>query len=42
MTEFGEAADYLRKSDSELMKLHNIPFDGKYQTQLDKCEDTVN
>ncbi|XP_069608234.1 myosin-7B isoform X1 [Ranitomeya imitator] len=29
MSEFGEAADYLRKSDDELMKLHTIPFDGK-------------
>uniref|UniRef100_A0A8C5PP49 Myosin heavy chain n=1 Tax=Leptobrachium leishanense TaxID=445787 RepID=A0A8C5PP49_9ANUR len=29
MSEFGEAADYLRKSDKELMKLQTIPFDGK-------------
>ncbi|XP_063000994.1 myosin-7B [Elgaria multicarinata webbii] len=29
MTEFGEAAEYLRKSYEELMKYHNIPFDGK-------------
>nr|XP_033818887.1 myosin-7B [Geotrypetes seraphini]XP_033818888.1 myosin-7B [Geotrypetes seraphini] len=29
MSEFGEAADYLRKSEKELMKLHTIAFDGK-------------
>ncbi|KAE8576739.1 hypothetical protein XENTR_v10004303 [Xenopus tropicalis] len=29
MTEFGEAADYLRKSAQELMKVQTIAFDGK-------------
>ncbi|KAH0619039.1 hypothetical protein JD844_018644 [Phrynosoma platyrhinos] len=29
MTEFGEAAEYLRKSYEELMKYHTMPFDGK-------------
>lgn len=29
MAEFGEAAEYLRKSYEELMKYQNIPFDGK-------------
>uniref|UniRef100_K7FV81 Myosin heavy chain 7B n=1 Tax=Pelodiscus sinensis TaxID=13735 RepID=K7FV81_PELSI len=29
MTEFGEAADYLRKSYTEQLKLQTIPFDGK-------------
>uniref|UniRef100_A0A7M4F151 Myosin heavy chain 7B n=1 Tax=Crocodylus porosus TaxID=8502 RepID=A0A7M4F151_CROPO len=29
MTEFGEAAEYLRKSYTEQLKLQTIPFDGK-------------
>ncbi|XP_061487664.1 myosin-7B isoform X2 [Rhineura floridana] len=29
MSELGEAAGYLRKSYEELLKYHNIPFDGK-------------
>nr|XP_020638054.1 myosin-7B isoform X1 [Pogona vitticeps] len=29
MTEFGEAAEYLRKSYEEMMKYHTMPFDGK-------------
>ncbi|XP_074868181.1 myosin-7B-like [Carettochelys insculpta] len=29
MNEFGEAADYLRKSYTEQLKLQTIPFDGK-------------
>uniref|UniRef100_A0A670K3N9 Myosin-7B-like n=1 Tax=Podarcis muralis TaxID=64176 RepID=A0A670K3N9_PODMU len=29
MAEFGEAAEYLRKSYEEMLKYHNIPFDGK-------------
>nr|XP_033797179.1 myosin-15 isoform X1 [Geotrypetes seraphini] len=29
MSEFGEAADFLRKSDKELMKLQTVAFDGK-------------
>ncbi|XP_060628347.2 myosin-7B [Anolis sagrei] len=29
MAEFGEAAEYLRKSYEELMKYHTMPFDGK-------------
>uniref|UniRef100_A0ACB8F646 Myosin-7B n=1 Tax=Sphaerodactylus townsendi TaxID=933632 RepID=A0ACB8F646_9SAUR len=32
MSEFGEAAEYLRKSYQELMKYQNIPFDGKKRT----------
>ncbi|XP_053103198.1 myosin-7B [Hemicordylus capensis] len=29
MAEFGEAAEYLRKSYAEMMKYQNLPFDGK-------------
>lgn len=31
MSEFGEAAEYLRKSYTEQLKLQTIPFDGKPQ-----------
>lgn len=29
MTEFGEAAPYLRKSEKELMKAQTVAFDGE-------------
>uniref|UniRef100_A0A8C4KJV5 Myosin heavy chain 7B n=1 Tax=Dromaius novaehollandiae TaxID=8790 RepID=A0A8C4KJV5_DRONO len=34
MSEFGEAAEYLRKSYTEQLKLQTIPFDGKPQGSL--------
>lgn len=34
MSEFGEAAEYLRKSYTEQLKLQTIPFDGKTLRQL--------
>lgn len=34
MSEFGEAAEYLRKSYTEQLKLQTIPFDGKTSGQL--------
>uniref|UniRef100_A0A8C8B8D6 Myosin heavy chain 7B n=1 Tax=Otus sunia TaxID=257818 RepID=A0A8C8B8D6_9STRI len=34
MTEFGEAADYLRKSYTEQLKLQTIPFDGKKRSWI--------
>lgn len=34
MSEFGEAAEYLRKSYTEQLKLQTIPFDGKTPRQL--------
>lgn len=37
MSEFGEAAPYLRKSEKELMKAQTVAFDGELQTHNPLC-----
>lgn len=34
MSEFGDAAPFLRKSEKELMKLQTVAFDGEFQYPL--------
>lgn len=42
MSEFGEAAPYLRKSEKELMKAQTVAFDGELQTQSPlRCQGLV-
>lgn len=37
MSEFGEAAPYLRKSEKELMKVQTVAFDGELQAHNPLC-----
>lgn len=41
MSEFGESAEYLRKSYEEQMRYQNIPFDGKKTLVVSSRVDTV-